>query len=68
MKCLEAALTRTPMIPQSTNNQTISDLVHAVVRAITTKIAQRSQSFPTVVRTSLIALRTMIAMTAAPIP
>src|SRR5438094_8794479 len=65
---LGGALTSTPMIPQSTNNQTISDFVHAVVRAINPKIAHRSQPLPTVVRTNLIALRTMIAMTAAPIP
>jgi len=39
---LGGALTSTPMIPQSTNNQTISDFVHAVVRAINPKIAHRS--------------------------
>src|SRR5439155_8505569 len=54
--------------PHSKKSHTISDLVQAVVIASAVKIAHRSQSLPTVPRTSLIALRTMIAITAAPIP
>ena len=54
--------------PDKMNSQTISDCVHAVVIARTANIVQSNTSPRTVVRTSLIALRTMIAITAAPIP
>src|SRR5438552_1172207 len=62
------ALTNIAITPHSKKSHTISDLVQAVVIASAVKIAHRSQSLPTVPRTSLIALRTMIAITAAPIP
>jgi hypothetical protein len=49
-------------------SQTISDCVTAVVSASAAKITHSSKSLPTVVRTSFIALRTIIAMTAEPMP
>src|SRR5438477_12590097 len=62
------ALTNIAITPHSKKSHTISDLVQAVVIASAVKIAHSSQSIPTCPRTSLIALRTMIAITAAPIP
>src|SRR4051812_14909646 len=62
------ALTSSATTPEATNTQTISDSVQAVTTALTPNRAASSQSLPTVMRTSLQALRAMMAMTAAPTP
>jgi hypothetical protein len=50
------------------NTQKISDSVHAVTSALITKRSQSRRSRPSVILTSLAALRTMMAITAAPMP
>ncbi len=54
--------------PPPVMSERISVCVTAVASALTTKIAQSSPSRPSVRRTSLYALRRMMAMTAAPMP
>jgi hypothetical protein len=54
--------------PLARKTQMISDSVQAVMMALPAKTAQSSRSFLMVKRTSLKALRAMIAMTAAPMP
>ena len=54
--------------PDSRKTHTISLSVQPVTTALTAKMVQSSRSRPSVIFTSFTALRTMIAMTAAPIP
>src|SRR5207247_195108 len=54
--------------PPTTKSHTPSDSVHAVTTAANAKIAHRRRSPPSVKRTSFVALRPMIAITAAPMP
>src|SRR5712692_77141 len=63
-----AVRTRTGTRPDARNTQTISVPVHAVTPALSANNAQRNRSRPSVIRTSLIALRAMTAITAAPTP
>jgi len=65
---LSGALISIAINPDKMKSQTISDCVTAVVSASAAKITHSSKSLPTVVRTSFIALRTIIAMTAEPMP
>src|SRR5262249_43631964 len=60
--------TTSPRMPPARNTHTISDSVHAVTTPATRKIAQRSGSLASVIRTSFQTLRPMIAITAAPMP
>lgn len=62
------ALTAMATIPLSTKSHTSSDSRHAVTTAHTAKSTHISASRPSTVRVSLIALRTMTAMTVAPTP
>src|SRR6185503_1522821 len=54
--------------PLAMNNQMISDSVHAVATVLMANSAQSSRSRASVSLTSLMALRAMIVMTAAPMP
>ncbi len=54
--------------PLARNTQTTSDSVQAVITAATVNSDHRSLSRARVMRVSLTALRTMMAMTAAPMP
>ena len=56
------------MSPHNRNTQMISDSVQAVTTALAAKMAHRSRSRPSVIRTSFSTLRAMMAITAAPIP
>jgi hypothetical protein len=65
---LDGALTIIETSPQSRNSHTISDSFQAVVTASAANSAHSNQSFFSVLRMSLYALRAMIAITAAPTP
>jgi hypothetical protein len=64
----ERVRTNTGTSPDATNSQMISDSVHAVTTRLTPNSAQSRRSRASVMLTSFVALRAMIAMTAAPIP
>ncbi len=55
-------------MPPARKTQTISDSVAAVMAPVTAKMAQSSRSFFNESFISFQALRTMMAMTAAPTP
>ena len=55
-------------IPPARKIQRISCSVHPVTTPLTAKMTHNSRSRPSVSFTSLVALRAMIAMTAAPMP
>src|SRR5215471_9428884 len=54
--------------PLARNSQTISDSVHAVATVLTANRTQSNRSRASVSLTSLMALRAMMVMTAAPTP
>ena len=69
-KTTELALPGIPdgaIAPHSRKSHTISDSVQAVVTARAAQMVHSSQSLPMVPFTKLMALRAMIAITAAPI-